>query len=922
MRQSCFRNITVRVGSLSAGVAVFLSAGVAAATSSEEPAGQRIDRRFAADQTDQAPDFRRHVIPLIGRLGCNGRACHGSFQGQGDFRLSLFGYDFQADLDNLASGDHPRVDPADPDSSLVLLKPLEEIPHEGGRRLERDSWQHRVLRAWIAGGAHDAGASGAAFVRLEVEPSEIVAAASGTQVALRAVAVWSDGTREDVTPLCRFESNDDQVATVDVDGLVTAVGPGDSHVVAFYDNGVVPVPVILPVSEQTGAAYPAVPTPTRIDELVVAKLRKVGIVPSKPCTDAEFLRRVSLDMTGSLPTVAEAEAFLADRRRDKRALKVEELLERPAYASWWATRLCDWTGNNARLGQQQGPDRLGVAAAGWYEWMRARVAENMPYDQIVERIVLARSRLDGESYRDYCRRMSEYQRPGSGSSFADHPMLPAFWSRQNFRTTEERALGFAHAFLGVRIQCAQCHKHPFDQWTKDDFERFENFFTRVRFGQGPGSKQVADRMLSELGIDQELRGNRLYRELAQRVRDGAVVPFGETYLLPPPRMRAEQVARIAAADKPRDRQRLKYLTGRTATVLGGQALELDALDDPRTALMEWMRDDDNPYFARALVNRVWAGYFNVGIVEPPDDLSLANPPSNEPLLEHLADGFRARGYDLQWLHREIANSRTYQSSWRPNGTNRLDQHNFSRAVPRRIPAEPLVDAVRLATASDEEAARLQVEMRERSIADPIAPARGGADYVLGVFGRSTRESNCDCDRSSEPGLLQAVFLQNDVEMLSMIDRRGGWVDRVSAFDRAGSGLRDQAVARQRGVEFRIDALQRELAEARQERDFERAKLLTRRLAALRRQAAGLSPSTAATPSEVPPSATPVPPSPERETRFRKAVEQAYLRTLTRRPTAGETSRAVSYLHETGDFRTAVRDVLWALLNSQEFVVNH
>jgi len=894
----------------------WLAIGAIAAEPAAEPR-LRIDRRFALDDADEEPDFRRHVLPLVGQLGCNGRACHGSFQGQGGFRLSLFGYDFKADHDNLLAGDEPRTNPADPVNSLILLKPLEEVPHEGGQRLERGTWQYRVLLGWIEAGAKDPGAEAAEFVRLEVEPREMVARAAGESWQLRAVAVWSDGVREDVTPLCRFQTNDDQVATIDAAGRVTAAGPGDTHVVAFYDNGVVPVPVLFPVSDRVGPNYPPVPTPTRIDELVVAKLRKLGEVPSEPCTDAEFLRRVSLDLTGTLPTASEATAFLAADDPDKRARKIDELLERPGYAAWWATKFCDWTGNNAQLNQNKGPDRRNLVSQHWYAWMRARIAENMPYDEIVERIVLAKSRLDGESFADYCARMSEYQRKGTERSFAEHPTLPYFWSRSNFRTNEERALGFAYTFLGVRIQCAQCHKHPFDQWTKDDFDRFENFFARVKFAAGPDTKGPTAEMIESLGVPKSLKGNKLEQELARLAGEGRVVPFSETYVVPPPKPLDDKMAARIAKEKGEGRAKLeaKFLAGRTATVLGGDEARIDELEDPRETLLEWMRDESNPYFARAIVNRVWAAYFNVGIVEPPDDQSLANPPSNEPLLEHLARGFRDHGYDLKWLHREIVSSRTYQTSWRPNETNRLDDRNFARAVGRRIPAEVIYDAIKIATGADDEAAKLRDRLTGRAIAEAVVTARGGS-YALGVFGRSIRETNCDCDRSMEPGLLQSVFLQNDFETLAMIDRPGGWLAEAVPQAKPRAAERDASVAEVRDLEARIAAAAEELASAREEKDATLARTIEKRLAGLRKRLDEAGAEVPGKPRR--PATTPE----EDRARFSELVDQAYLRTLTRRPTAEEAARATAYLAEVRDLRTATRDLLWALLNTKEFVVNH
>jgi hypothetical protein len=890
-----------------------LAALVAAVPATAAEVVPPIDERFAAELAAIAekPDFRRHVVPLLGRLGCNGRACHGSFQGQGGFMLSLFGYDFKADHANLMGGDEPRTNLAEPAKSLILAKPLEEVDHDGGKRFDRGSWQHRVLLEWISQGAEPAADTDASFERLEVEPREILATKPGDSWQLKAVAVWSDGTREDVTPLCRFQSNDDQVATIDETGKVTAAGSGDTHVVTFYDNGVVPVPVLFPVSKLAGAAYPAVPTPTRIDELVVGKLRKLGVVPSDLCTDAEFLRRVSLDLTGTLPTAAEVEAFLADARLDKRDRKVDELLASPGYAAWWATKFCDWTGNNLERNQNNGTDNRPVATAAWYEWLRSRIAANIPYDEIVEGIVLARSRLDDESYEAYCERMSDYQQADFAKAFAEQPYLPYFWSRRNFQTPQERALGFAYTFLGVRIQCAECHKHPFDQWTKDDFARFQNFFTRVRHGETPDSKDEVAAMLKGLGIDSALRGNDRDKELVKMLKEGQTVPYRETFIVAPAKPAPVRPAKDKTKDKPRKTE--KIVAGRTATVLGGDEHRIDQLADPREVLMDWMRDEENPYFARAIVNRVWAAYFNVGIVEPPDDLSLANPPSNEALLDHLAAEFRRRDFDLKWLHREIVTSRTYQTGWRTNETNRLDERNFSRAVPRRIPAEVALDAIRMATAADAAACEMAASSGGRAVAEATAVGWGqSGKYALAVFGRSTRESNCDCDRSLEPSLLQTVFLQNDRDMLAQIERKGGWVETVSRPYEAAKIESDRtAVVKARAAEQGVAQAKRRL-EKLKERGVE-GKALAQAEAALATARRGKP--------IVPPAASssPAAPSPDDLARI---VRQAYLRTLSRPPTEAEASRAASYFGETASVREAARDLLWALLNTKEFLVNH
>jgi hypothetical protein len=895
----------------------------------------RIDERFLSSSEDKTQpeehiDFRRHVVPLLGRLGCNGRACHGSFQGQGDFRLSLFGYDFKSDHKNLLQGDEPRVNLDNADFSLFLRKPLEEVDHEGGQRLSKKTWQHTVLKRWIEQGASGVTEADPTFVRLDVLPQELVAHKAGDTWQLQATAVWSDGTREDVTPLCRFQTNNDQIATINEHGLVTAKGPGDSHVVAFYDNGVIPIPVIFPVSKKSGSDYPELQPRTPIDELVAVKLKKLGEVPSGLCNDGEFLRRASLDITGSLPTVAETEAFLRDSSTDKRDAKIEELLERPGYAAWWATKLCDWTGNNDRNLSNNGPEGRQGASKLWYQWMHSKVAQNVPYDEIVEGIVLAKSRLEGESYTDFCERMSGYLAKEGRSSFGDQPYLPYFWSRQNFRTPEERALGFAYTFLGVRIQCAQCHKHPFDQWTKDDFDRFKNFFNRVREYRAadrfPNEKKTYEEMLVALNIDtsdKDLKGNRLYKVLRTKAVEGAVVPFTEVApTQPKAKLTKEQLAgvlaKINSADiKSKKKEQLeKFLQGRTATVLGGKEMKLEEIEDPRAILMQWMLDESNPYFAQSIVNRVWSSYFNVGIVDPPDDLSLANPPSNPALLDYLAKGFRKNNFDLKWLHRQICKSDAYQRSWKPTNTNLHDDRNFSHAVARRLPAEVIYDAVQIATAADDEAKELCSMVEKRAIADTTVGSYNN-NYALEVFGQSTRESNCDCDRSMEPSLLQTVFLQNDQEMLKTINRRGSWLGELS---KTIPDFRDPAtegtyLARRQKAVNELAQLHKRLEQATSKKDKATIKSIKQMIAA-REQVINAAQSGNFFDGSVSEWLE------QNEAQVRSIINDAYLRTLVRHPTKHELERSVDYLRKSPTAKDGLRDILWALLNTKEFALNH
>ena len=858
-----------------------------------------IDVRYAAADVQETPSFQKHVVPLFSRLGCNGRACHGSFQGRGGFRLSLFGYDFQSDHDALFDADSLRVDREQPLESLILNKPTDAEMHEGGLRYKRDAWQYRVFHRWIESGAEFDRQRIVKLIRLDVTPHEILFSSPKAQTQLQAVAVWEDGTREDVTPLCRFKSNDDQVAQVGEQGLVTAQQGGDTHVVISYDRAVVPVPVIRPLSDLVGSRYPQVATPTRIDELVVEKLRKLGIVPSPLCSDAEFLRRVKLDIAGTLPTVAETEAFLADDTPHKRGRKIDELLESPAYAAWWTTKLCDFTGNNDDQLRNSLPTQSG--SQDWYSWIHRRVAENVPYDQLAAGMITATSRQEGQGYREYCEVMSSFYDEDSDKTYADLPSNPLYWARRDFREPEARAIGFAYAFMGIRIQCAQCHKHPFDQWSKEDFHLFKNFFSGVVASNGAnrkGSKQEYKQLVEELGLTDK-RGGQLRRQLGKLVRQGKVVPFPEVLV-----------------GRPRASRQYRDFPADTARLLGGETFEIKKHEDPRQIVMEWLRSKDNRFFARAFVNRVWASYFNVGIVDPPDDNSLANPAINQPLLDFLAKGFIESGFDMKWVHRTIAKSHTYQRSWRPNDTNARDERNYSRAIPRRLPAEVVYDAIQQALASDARIARLQEDVAARAISIPGSSSRSrGRDadrrFALTVFGRSTRESNCDCDRSADASLLQTVYLQNDKSVLELLETgRGTWLSELAnqllphsdpenpRQARRLAGLRKQLA----GLEAKADKL---LATGNREA----ASRLERRMTNLDKQIKRV---------------TPPPPEGVQVTtqQLRELVQQAYLRTLNRHPNESEMARCQQYLAEAKDPIAGTRDLLWALVNTKEFIVNH
>ena len=778
----------------------------------------------------EAPSFQRHVLPLVGRLGCNGRACHGSFQGQGGFRLSMFGFDFAADHLALTGGEQPRVDVANPSASLILNKPTSDEDHGGGLRFERGGWEYQLLRDWIDAGAKDDSATAGKLLRLEIVPADLRFEQAGQERRVKAVAHWSDGTREDVTCLTRFSTNDDGVTEVSADGVVRAAAPGHTFIIARYDNGVTAVESILPMSDFVGDRFPNVPTPTEIDRRIVDQLSKLGIVPSELCADEEFLRRASLDITGTLPLPDEVRTFTLDPARDKRARKIDELLARPTYVTFWTNKLCDQTGLNG-AGELGRTEFAPIAGDQWRRWIEHRVETNAGYDTIARGVVTATSRRAGQSYDEYVAEQTSYVRAESPVDFATRETMPYFWFRTRLDDPDQKALNVAYAFLGVRLDCAQCHKHPFDQWSQKDFQQFAALFDRVAVGHADDAVE-ADRRLKEVvgtaGFKNAAERRKTYRKMAAA---GKVVPWQEIYVMPAARREAGAVA-------PR--------------VLGGEEMSLDDERDPRLALVEWMLDEGNPYFARAFVNRVWAHYFGVGIVEPTDDANLGNPPVNAALLDYLSRAFIDSGYDMRWLHREVTNSHAYQRSWRPTETNRLDRRHFSHAIIHRLPAEVVVDAIAQATAADADLAIVAGATQDRAIGQLAPPNVRGLSRGLAVFGRPLNLTTCDCERQTTTSLLQAIYLRNDEDVWSNLDRPNGWVAQV-ARESAEAGERDQSAAL-----ARQDSL----------------------------------------------------------------VEQAYSRALSRRPTERELARCrLCFADDVGD-AVALRDILWALLNTQEFVTQH
>jgi hypothetical protein len=619
--------------------------------------------------------FERDVIPVLTRAGCNAGACHGKARGQNGFALSLLSYDADFDYNaivNEARG--RRVLPASPENSLLLLKPSARVSHGGGKRLDAASPGYDVLRRWVAAGTPRTPKGAPTVARISVEPAERILAAGGQQ-QLVVTAHYSDGSTADVTHLATFQSNESAIAAVTPDGLIKAGPlPGEAAVMARFLERFAVVNVTIPLAGEVPAElYAKLPRQNFIDGLVWDKLRRLGITPSGPAGDATFLRRAYLDVIGRLPTPDEVRAFLADAAKDKRARLVDRLLGRPEYADYWANKWADLLRPN--------PYRVGVKATYNLDaWLRDAFRKNKPYDQFVREILTAK----GSTFRD-----------GAAVVFRDR------------REPEEITNMVSQLFLGVRLECARCHHHPFEVWGQDDFYSLAAFFARV------GRKGVG---------------------------------------LSPPISGGEEIVFAGAKGEVRHPVSGKVLAPRT---LGGQPVALDDDADPREALAAWVTADDNPYFAKVIVNRVWADLMGRGLVEPVDDLRATNPPSNGPLLDALAADFREQKYDLKKLLRTIMTSYVYGLSSAPNERNVADTRNYSRHYRQRLRAEVLLDAVSDVTQVPETFAAAAPGTRAMALWTVRTQS-----VFLDSFGRPDPNQDPPCERTSDTTVVQALHLMN------------------------------------------------------------------------------------------------------------------------------------------------------------------
>lgn len=717
----------------------------------------------------QAPpvDFERHLMGLFGRMGCNSGSCHGSFQGRGGFRLSLFGFD--PDKDHAALTREVlgrRINPVDPEQSLLLLKASGQIEHGGGRRFAVGSWQYRLFRDWIAAGAPWRPGSGATR-SIVVSPSEVHFAGKGETGQLAVQARFEDGSEEDITRFCDFRIQDDTIAEVSPLGQVKGLRPGDTAVVVSYRGHLVPVRVLVPVAAAPGFHYPKVPESNFIDREVFAKLKRLNIVPSDLSGDAEFLRRITIDTIGCLPSPEQVRAFLADPAIDKRPRKIAELLAHPLHAALWATKFCDITGNNTDVLEQPREKRSQM----WHGWFRKRLAENVPYDEIVQGVLCATSRdnLAPGEWIKQVKMIDESAQKGFDTNYVLRSSLDLFWRRQQGNVPiEQWGEKTAAAFMGIRLECAQCHKHPFDRWSQADYRAYANIFGLVKFAVSADAKTVIE------------------AENADRKKNGG--GKGKPQPLPP-------IRELFVGGKPISLPNPDTNKPLPAKALGGPVIPIKDGQDPRRELFDWLRMPDNPYFARSFVNRVWGHYFGVGIVDPVDDFSLANPAANDQLLKALAREFVDRHYDIHHLEELILNSRVYQLAALPNPTNQLDRRNYSRGYVRRMMAEVVVDVLNSALGLDGDfGSRGGQDLPPGSRAIEVGASRvqnGNLAYIFRIFGRPPRTSACDCERALEPALPQTLFLMTDQNLLNRMQAPNGRLRQLLDGNRTDEEILDE-----------------------------------------------------------------------------------------------------------------------------------
>jgi len=618
--------------------------------------------------------FLRDVAPVLNKTGCTSGPCHGAAKGKNGFKLSLRGYDPQFDYEALLydlSG--RRFNRADPGRSLMLAKPSQQMAHGGGLRFEKNSEYYKIIYNWIAQGVPFGDPAKDTVAAIEVEPKEIAMPKPGETAQVKVLARYLDGQTRDVTKEATIESNVPDVAKVDTQAKVSGERIGEATMLVRYQGkyGTIPVTILNP---KPGFAWKPLPQHNYIDTHIDAKLQKLKIQPSPLADDSTFLRRVTVDLTGQLPTPDEVRAFLADTTSNKlkRGKWIDKLIARPAYTDYWTIKWGDLLQSSRKFLGEKG-------TFAFREWIRDSISANKPYDKMVRELLTSR----GSSYED--------------------PAANYFRATREPKPTMEKT---TQVFMGVRLVCAQCHDHPFERWTQNQYFQMSAFFSAVGLRAG---YEVGEEIIFDQRADFEMKHPKDSRVIAPEFLIASTVPVA-----------------IPNDDRRRD------------------------------ALATWLASKQNPFFAKAIANRIFSYFFGKGIIDPVDDIRASNPPVNPALLDALTKDLTDHNFDLQYLMRTIANSRAYQSAITPNEWNEKDAENFSHAAPRRMGAEALMDAVASVAGARPNFPEVPEDMNATQLPDPHV----GKDGFLDLFGRPSRESACECERRVDLSLPQALNLVN------------------------------------------------------------------------------------------------------------------------------------------------------------------
>ena len=665
---------------------------------------------FAPLATSAAVSFRNDVMAVLSKAGCNAGTCHGNKNGKAGFKLSLRGQDPSADYIGLTRDVMARrTNLLQPDESLMLLKATARVAHEGGLRFKRDSMEYGILREWIGQGMPNDFGTAPQLRAIEVSPATKVLIEPENRVQLEVRATFSDGSSRDVTPLAVIEPANTLVK-VAAQGAVVREKPsrfGEATVLVRYLQCQEPVRLAF-VPRRPGFQWRNVPANNYVDEHVMAKLRTLRMNPSDLCPDAVFVRRAYLDLLGILPTPEEAQTFIADRRRVKRAALIDRLLERPEFAEFWALKWADLLRVEAHSLDQKGVQNF-------YHWIRRGIIENKPLDQFVRELISARG--------------STYSSPAA-NYFRPH------------RNAVTRGRAAAQVFLGTRLQCAECHNHPSDRWTQDDYYDWAALFAGVRYRVIENNREISS-------DEHEWNGE----QMVVVRREGAI-----------------KNPRTGENAEPR-------LLGATLKLRG----DADYLD----ALAQWLTSPENAWFARVQVNRIWSQLMGRGLVDPPDDFRATNPASHPELLEALGKDFVKHGFDVRHVIRLIMNSRTYQLSSEPNDTNQDDETNFSHAMVRRLEAEQLLDCQSQVTGVPLKFAGYPVGLRAAQLPGVRPESKGKRranqlDQFLEVFGKPPRLLTTDEERSCECNMGQAFQMISGPAVTQLLAEKENRVSRLLA----------------------------------------------------------------------------------------------------------------------------------------------